>query len=180
MNDVVKCGRCGSYTNADICLCGAAIRTDKDARIASLERQLAEAKAEATALRFFSRVKKTESCWVWVGPTSDGYGRFSLSKKLKVGAHRYSYELHKGPIQQGMVIDHLCRNRACVNPEHLSEKTNRENLLAPGSQSVNAINARKTECPKGHPYTTENTAWRAGKRHCRACERERWHRRKCA
>ena len=79
---------------------------------------------------FFSHISKGESCWEWTGHKDDcGYGRFN-AKSGKTMAHRYSYEAHVGPIPAGLVIDHVCYNRACVNPAHLqavSVKQNGEN-----------------------------------------------------
>jgi hypothetical protein len=79
------------------------------------------------------------------------------------------YEAHFGPISAGLVIDHLCRNRACVNPEHLEAVTPRENNLR--STSVSGLNARKTACPKGHPY--DYRVGTTGSRDCRICRYER-------
>ncbi|WP_396021799.1 HNH endonuclease signature motif containing protein [Bacillus cereus group sp. BfR-BA-01522] len=79
-----------------------------------------------------------------------------------------SYEMLKGPIEEGMVIDHLCRNRKCVNPLHLEQVTQRINLLR--GEGMSAENVKKTHCPQGHEYTEENTyISKAGSRYCRKC-----------
>jgi hypothetical protein len=82
--------------------------------------------------RFLSKIEKTDSCWIWKGTVNpdSGYGRIQITNdgiKKSHYAHRYSYELTKGNIPPKMVIDHLCRNTACVNPDHLEAVTNREN-----------------------------------------------------
>lgn len=92
--------------------------------------------------RFWEKVKKTSTCWNWIACKDiDGYGRFHVGPKL-VGAHRYSYELHKATIPKDLVIDHLCRNHACVNPDHLEPVTDRENrrrgIILKGEQRPNS------------------------------------------
>lgn len=89
-----------------------------------------------------------------------------------VGAHRVVYEELVGPIPDGLMLDHLCRVRHCVNPEHLEPVTNRENVLRGEGHSAKA--ARATHCLKGHPYAGENLRILSnGWRRCRACHRER-------
>lgn len=79
--------------------------------------------------RFFLYVKKTDGCWLWAGSKmGKGYGKFVAAGKQS-SAHRFSYELHKKKIAPGMQLDHLCRVKLCVNPDHLEEVTNRENQL---------------------------------------------------
>ena len=88
-------------------------------------------------------------------------------------AHRFSYELHVGPIPTGLTLDHLCRNTLCVNPAHLEPVTMRENILRGYSPSANG--ARATHCPHGHPYNERNTGITKtnGARFCRTCHNQR-------
>lgn len=124
--------------------------------------------------RFWSRVNKTSTCWLWTGPSRSGYGLFSWGsrKTLKAeGAHRHAYRLVKGSIPDGMVLDHLCRIPLCVNPDHLEPVTLGENVLR--GIGTAAINKRKTNCHRGHEFTPENTRiGKSGHRACRACDRE--------
>src|ERR1035437_6893898 len=102
--------------------------------------------------RFWAKVDKTEDCWNWTAHT-DGMGYGQLAKPGQHGglvvAHRFAYELLVGPIPEGLQLDHLCRNRACVNPDHLEPVTRRVNILR--GVGFGAVNAKKTECPRGHP-----------------------------
>lgn len=130
--------------------------------------------------RFMSHVmpEPMSGCWLWIGGRSgNGYGLWGIREKgLKrtEGAHRRSYFLHKGKIPNGMVIDHLCRNRCCVNPDHLEVVTMSENV---NRGMMPQINLSKTHCPQGHPYNEENTFihkrldGRVG-RECFICKRE--------
>lgn len=125
--------------------------------------------------RFWSLVDKSEGCWLWLGSTANnGYGAFGLRRDQMVAAHRYAYSLLRGPIPLGMVIDHLCRNPSCVNPEHLEVVTNKENILRGIGPS--AENAKKQVCKHGHPFTSGNTYVHVHrgkrKRLCRICRRE--------
>ena len=80
------------------------------------------------AERYWVKVEKTDECWIWTATvTSWGYGQFWLNGK-HVKAHRYSFELAHGPIAEGLDIDHLCHNRACVRPEHLRAATRKQNM----------------------------------------------------
>lgn len=118
---------------------------------------------------FWSRVTEQPSgCWAWLGTIErGGYGMFRLSG-VSVRAHRYAYELLIADIPDGLVIDHLCRNRACVNPWHMDPVTNEVNVMRGRSFAVQ--NAEATHCPEGHAYAGENlTVTARGWRQCRSC-----------
>lgn len=123
------------------------------------------------AERFWPKVDKSsaDGCWNWTGATGpNGYGYFGAPKGSSRLAHRFAYESTNGPVPEGLQLDHLCRNRRCVNPSHLEAVTQRVNTLR--SESPTAINARATHCKKGHEFTPENTLTSRGKRDCRACK----------
>lgn len=139
---------------------------------------------DADRLKFMSRIEVTpEGCWEWQGARSKGgyylrgespgYGMLAFRGEMRM-AHAVAYELFVGPAPRrdsGLCIDHLCRNHACANPDHLEVVTHSENKLR--GQSVCADNARKTHCKRGHEFTEENTYRWQGKRHCRTCQRLR-------
>jgi hypothetical protein len=117
-------------------------------------------------------------CWMWNGHiTRVGYGAISkgqltTSRSYEMApAHRVSYEVHVGPIPKGLEIDHLCRVRACVNPAHLEAVTHSVNVSRGTSGRVRGAEHRaKTHCPRGHPYSDENTYLNTrGHRECRTC-----------
>jgi len=121
--------------------------------------------------RLFAKIRFTDACWYWEGTRSTkGYGRIFVMRK-PIQAHRAIYELLVGPIPEGLTLDHLCRNRLCVKPEHLEPVTNRENIrrgIGPSAQA-----ARATHCRKGHAYSEENTRrHRDGSRVCKQCDRD--------
>ena len=116
---------------------------------------------------FWPKVKKTDSCWIWTGKiNTKGYGLFYFRHKCTV-AHRKCYLVLKGKIPKGLVLDHLCRNSLCVNPNHLEPVTQRENL----ARGINTP-ATRIHCPQGHSYSKENTQIeKNGGRKCRICRR---------
>jgi len=118
--------------------------------------------------KFWSSIVVVENCWHWLRHrTPRGYGTFRVNGRLLM-AHRWAYEHFKGPIPDGLTLDHLCRNRGCVNPDHLEPVTLRENILRGTSPS--AADAKKTHCIHGHEFFVQNT-WitSQGKRVCRTC-----------
>lgn len=108
-------------------------------------------------------------CWVWTASTKNGYGQIGSGghRGPPVLAHRVSYELLVGPVPDGLELDHLCRNRRCVNPAHLEPVTHRENALRGEAPSVRIL--RSGQCKNGHPHTEENAYWWKGKRYCAVC-----------
>jgi hypothetical protein len=113
-----------------------------------------------------------DGCWEWLATRqANGYGRVSW-KGVPRFTHRVAYEIAHGEISDGLVIDHLCRNRACFNPDHLEPVSQRTNLLRGETQT--ALRAMVTHCPRGHEYTPENTyRTKRNQRSCRECGRIR-------
>lgn len=120
--------------------------------------------------RFSERYTKTKSCWIWNGYINNrGYGSIFISGRTTL-AHRAWYEENVGKIPAGLQLDHLCRNRRCVNPGHLEVVSSRENTLRGVGPS--AINSRKTHCNSGHLLHGSNLITkRDGSRSCRACRK---------
>lgn len=124
--------------------------------------------------RFWEKVDKTQDCWLWTAaPTSQGYGSFYRIDRSRVYAHVFAFLTCKGPIAEGLELDHLCRNPLCVRPDHLEAVTHRENVLR--GIGLTAQNAAKTHCKNGHELTPENLSTphknQPVARLCRACRR---------
>lgn len=134
--------------------------------------------------RFHAMVlpEPNSGCWLWMGTVNEnGYGQFRLDGKMR-RAHRVAYEAYKKAIPEGLTLDHKCRVRCCVNPDHLEPVTHEENCRRGGNSEATKLgdfNRSKTACPKGHPYNKENTMFRKNGnrgglgvgRVCRVCKR---------
>lgn len=114
--------------------------------------------------RYDRKIEKTDTCWVWTGSRDKrGYGRVNVGNGVIRLAHRIIYELYKGKIPKGLVLDHLCMNQPCVNPEHLEPVTQLENIKR-------AYAIKPTVCPQGHDYDEINTYINPlGRKVCRKC-----------
>lgn len=115
--------------------------------------------------RFDLKWKQVGQCHVWQGPLDkDGYGTFFLRRKGR-RAHRVGYFSMHGPVPQGMIINHTCRNPSCVNPQHLQAVSIVDNTMK-DSASMGYINSQKTHCPQGHPYDRKY----GKQRYCSVCQ----------
>lgn len=125
-------------------------------------------KRKPLAERFWPKVEKTETCWIWRGSRqSNGYGQINPGGDglAPLRAHRVAYELVRGPIPDGLILDHLCRNPACVNPDHLEPVTYRENAMRGVSPKL--VSHRTGICRRGHAMVT----LKSGRKRCRVCAR---------
>lgn len=122
--------------------------------------------------RFWTKVQRgpEADCWQWIGAkSSGGYGRFYYDGHLRE-AHRVSYEQSKGAIPDGLVIDHICRTRACVNPAHLRAVTRYQNVHE-NSEAVPHLYSLRATCNHGHPLSGDNLIFKGGIRACLECKR---------
>lgn len=112
-------------------------------------------------------VVNEDECWVWIGPqTTNGYGRLFFTRlRRHIRTHRFAYEVLVGPIPSHLVLDHLCRNRLCCNPDHLEAVT-----IAVNNARSPFWTGSRTHCPRNHPYDDVNTyVTPTGGRECRTC-----------
>jgi hypothetical protein len=122
----------------------------------------------APLARFLALTEKTDGCWLWQGHVDkrSGYGKFRMLGRTEL-AHRAAYLMLKGEIPQGRYLDHLCRVRHCVNPDHLEPVT-------PQTNTDRGLRRKKEECKYGHALTGENRGTRSdGRQYCKQCSRER-------
>lgn len=131
--------------------------------------------AKTAEERFIEKIEvdAATGCWNWTASlfARTGYAQFRYSPQKNGRGHCWAYEHYVGPVPPGLQLDHLCRNKRCVNPGHLEAVTAQENVLR--SDNACGLNARKTHCKHGHEFTPENThVNKAGSRMCRECMRQ--------
>lgn len=115
-------------------------------------------------------VNPVSGCWDWIAVRHRlGYGQFKDEGKMWQ-AHRWAYRHYVGSLEEGKEIDHICRNRRCVNPAHLRQISHRDNVLA-SPTCLASINKARVECARGHSFSKENTSYRGNKRVCVQCRR---------
>lgn len=155
------------------CGCGAAVRV----RYVTGHQNTSRAIPAIDRLMAKVQINEASGCWEWIaGMKGDGYGAFG-----KTRSHRAAYELLKGPVPEGLELDHTCRNRKCCNPVHLEPVTHRVNVLR--GEGIAAKRAKQTHCVNGHEFNEPNTYLYGIYRFCKTCRRDkgtRWQRKKRA
>lgn len=126
----------------------------------------------AEAARFASKTERDNDCLLWTGPLDrDGYGGFYLRGATR-RAHRVAWFDANGEVPEDFVVNHTCRQRSCVNPQHLQVITATENAMK-DSTSPAYVNSQKTTCPKGHEYDAIEVSKNRRARVCTTCRREK-------
>lgn len=129
-------------------------------------------------LERLSMPEPNSGCTLWLGKVDarHGYG-LVIHRRTHYRAHRFAYESYVGPIDTGLVIDHLCRNRTCINPSHMEPVSIATNTMRGSGPS--AMNAQRTTCVNGHAFDEANTRvssrGTSTRRTCRACARQAFH-----
>lgn len=132
--------------------------------------EVLETEKETVAERILSNIENWKDCWNWKGTVSKDYAVMKLHSR-QVRVHRLIYELLVAPIPKGYVVDHVCKNKKCINPNHLQPVTSKENTLR--GTSIPAINSKKTHCKRGHSLEGGNLLKGQGNhRRCKLCKRE--------
>jgi len=111
---------------------------------------------EKDVFRFLSKIQITNECWIPnLKKRKDGYTVFTIKRTKEYFGHRLAYSIFKGDLIDGLVIDHICRNKSCCNPDHLRQVTQSQNALE-NSESIMATNKIKTHCKNGHELSGSN------------------------
>lgn len=118
----------------------------------------------------------SNGCWIWQGAKTGGYGVIGMGPRGSGtrNTHRVAYEHHKGPIPEGLVLDHLCRNPPCCNPDHLEAVPQQVNV----DRGLRRRGSTRSECRRGHAMTAENVVMESGHRVCRTCYEARLERKR--
>ena len=121
--------------------------------------------------RFWTKVNKTDSCWLWTGKIDDGYGRFQIGPKLYL-VHRLAFAMLNHKLGENTQVDHLCKVRNCINPKHLDEVTSKENTRR---GLIKKYNTDPNKCPYGHDYDREIPGKAEGSvyKNCSKCRKHR-------
>jgi hypothetical protein len=132
---------------------------------------------DRTTANFWAKTvrRSDDECWIWTGKITNGYGIISdgpRKQQRSMGAHRFSYELHNGPLAPGMLACHHCDNKPCVNPKHIFAGTHQDNMRDGAKKGIIGATP-KLRCKRGHPLAGDNVRISKGERVCATCARAR-------